>query len=58
MQMAPAEGQEVSGAPASCDCLMITYRSGNDLELDSVIELYRASTLANAAPWTTVCGWG
>ncbi len=24
---------------------MITYRTGNDLDLDAVIELYRASTL-------------
>ncbi len=29
---------------------MITYRSGNDLELDSVIELYRASTLGERRP--------
>ena len=29
---------------------MITYRSGNDLDLDSVIELYRASTLGERRP--------
>ncbi len=29
---------------------MITYRLGNDLELDSIIELYRASTLGERRP--------
>lgn len=29
---------------------MITYRQGNDLDLDAVIELYRASTLAERRP--------
>jgi len=29
---------------------MITYRTGNDLELDDVIELYRASTLGERRP--------
>jgi len=29
---------------------MITYRLGNDLDLDSVIELYRASTLGERRP--------
>ena len=29
---------------------MITYRTGNDLDLDSVIELYRASTLGERRP--------
>jgi predicted N-acetyltransferase YhbS len=29
---------------------MITYRSGNDLDLDQVIELYRASTLGERRP--------
>ncbi len=29
---------------------MITYRIGNDLDLDSVIELYRASTLGERRP--------
>jgi predicted N-acetyltransferase YhbS len=29
---------------------MITYRSGNDLELDAVIELYRTSTLGERRP--------
>ena len=29
---------------------MITYRTGNDLELASVIELYRASTLGERRP--------
>ncbi len=29
---------------------MITYRTGNDLELDAVIELYRASTLGERRP--------
>ena len=29
---------------------MITYRIGNDLELDAVIELYRASTLGERRP--------
>jgi predicted N-acetyltransferase YhbS len=29
---------------------MITYRSGNDLNLDAVIELYRASTLGERRP--------
>lgn len=29
---------------------MITYRSGNDLDLDAVIELYRASTLGERRP--------
>lgn len=29
---------------------MITYRLGNDLELDAVIELYRASTLGERRP--------
>jgi predicted N-acetyltransferase YhbS len=29
---------------------MITYRTGNDLELDAVIELYRESTLGERRP--------
>ena len=29
---------------------MITFKTGNDLELDSVIELYRASTLGERRP--------
>ena len=29
---------------------MITYRPGNDLDLDAVIELYRASTLGERRP--------
>lgn len=29
---------------------MITYRTGNDLDLDAVIELYRASTLGERRP--------
>jgi len=29
---------------------MITYRSGNDLDFDAVIELYRASTLGERRP--------
>jgi len=29
---------------------MITYRTGNDLDLDTVIELYRASTLGERRP--------
>jgi predicted N-acetyltransferase YhbS len=29
---------------------MITYRNGNDLNLDAVIELYRASTLGERRP--------
>ena len=29
---------------------MITYRLGKDLELDAVIELYRASTLGERRP--------
>ena len=29
---------------------MITYRLGNDLDLDAVIELYRASTLGERRP--------
>lgn len=29
---------------------MITYRQGNDLDLDQVIELYRASTLGERRP--------
>lgn len=29
---------------------MITYRTGNDLDLDQVIELYRASTLGERRP--------
>jgi len=29
---------------------MITYQSGNDLDLDAVIELYRASTLGERRP--------
>ena len=29
---------------------MITYRTGNDIDLDSVIELYRASTLGERRP--------
>jgi GNAT superfamily N-acetyltransferase len=29
---------------------MITYRTGNDLELDAVIELYHASTLGERRP--------
>jgi predicted N-acetyltransferase YhbS len=29
---------------------MISYRSGNDLDLDAVIELYRASTLGERRP--------
>lgn len=29
---------------------MITYRNGNDLDLDTVIELYRASTLGERRP--------
>ncbi len=29
---------------------MIAYRTGNDLDLDSVIELYRASTLGERRP--------
>ena len=29
---------------------MITYRTGNDLNLDAVIELYRASTLGERRP--------
>ena len=29
---------------------MITYRVGNDLDLDEVIELYRASTLGERRP--------
>jgi predicted N-acetyltransferase YhbS len=29
---------------------MITYRTGNDLELETVIELYRASTLGERRP--------
>lgn len=29
---------------------MITYRNGNDLDLESVIELYRASTLGERRP--------
>src|ERR1039457_4584764 len=29
---------------------MITYRSGNDLNIDAVIELYRASTLGERRP--------
>lgn len=29
---------------------MITYRAGNDLDLDQVIELYRASTLGERRP--------
>ncbi len=29
---------------------MITYRTGNDLDLDPVIELYRASTLGERRP--------
>ncbi len=29
---------------------MITYRNGNDLDLDAVLELYRASTLGERRP--------
>ena len=29
---------------------MISYRTGNDLDLDKVIELYRASTLGERRP--------
>lgn len=29
---------------------MVTYRNGNDLDLDAVIELYRASTLGERRP--------
>ncbi|HTJ00495.1 MAG TPA: GNAT family N-acetyltransferase [Dongiaceae bacterium] len=29
---------------------MITYRTGNDLDLDAVVELYRASTLGERRP--------
>ncbi len=29
---------------------LITYRLGNDLDLDAVIELYRASTLGERRP--------
>ncbi len=29
---------------------MISYRSGNDLDLDAVVELYRASTLGERRP--------
>lgn len=29
---------------------MITYRLGNDLDLDAVIELYRTSTLGEGRP--------
>ena len=29
---------------------MITYRTGNQLDLDQVIELYRASTLGERRP--------
>ncbi|MGH7600064.1 MAG: GNAT family N-acetyltransferase, partial [bacterium] len=29
---------------------MITYKTGNDLNLDAVIELYRASTLGERRP--------
>ena len=29
---------------------MITYRTGNDLDLDAVLELYRASTLGERRP--------
>src|SRR5580765_1480974 len=29
---------------------MITYQTGNDLDLDAVIELYRASTLGERRP--------
>jgi predicted N-acetyltransferase YhbS len=29
---------------------MITYRTGNDLDMDAVIELYRASTLGERRP--------
>lgn len=32
------------------DVRMITYRLGNDLDLDAVIELYRASTLGERRP--------
>jgi predicted N-acetyltransferase YhbS len=35
--------------PISRTC-MITYRTGNDLDLDAVIELYRASTLGERRP--------
>lgn len=30
--------------------IVITYRTGNDLDLDAVIELYRASTLGERRP--------
>ena len=29
---------------------MITYRTGNDLDVDAAIELYRASTLGERRP--------
>jgi hypothetical protein len=31
----------------------IDYRYGNNLDLDHVIELYHASTLASVVRWTT-----
>ncbi len=34
---------------------MITYRIGNDLDLDQVIELYRASTLGERRPVEDRC---
>ncbi|MCW5981356.1 MAG: GNAT family N-acetyltransferase [Bryobacteraceae bacterium] len=43
-----------SGAPGgllhSTETPMVTYRSGNDLDLDQVIELYRDSTLGERRP--------
>lgn len=38
---------------------MITYRTGNDLDLDAVVELYRASTLGERRPvadWQRMAG--
>lgn len=32
------------------ECRVITYRVGNDLDLDAVIELYQASTLGERRP--------
>ena len=39
-----------SGREPSVKCRMIEYRPGNDLDLDAVIELYRASTLGERRP--------
>lgn len=49
-----ANASKLDEAPANAKSLpgerMITYRVGNDLDLDAVIELYRASTLGERRP--------